>query len=113
MGAAAGSLLAALEVEACERGGGVRGGGGRGGRGGGRRSDVALKHDIHLLSRLDFYRFSYNGSDRAYVSVIAQEVEAAACGGAARYQGDEVRRDDMAKAAAPYGQPEPRPNADH
>jgi hypothetical protein len=51
-----------------------------GGRGGGRRSDVALKHDIYLLGRLDnglgFYRFSYNGSDRAYVGVIAQEVQA-------------------------------------
>jgi len=57
-------------------GGGMRGGG----RGGGRRSDVALKHDIHLLGRLDnglgFYRFSYNGSDKAYVGVIAQEVQA-------------------------------------
>ncbi len=61
-------------------GGGGRGGGGvgRGGGGGGRRSDVALKHDIILLGRLDnglgFYRFSYNGSERAYVGVIAQEV---------------------------------------
>ena len=57
----------------------MRGGGGRGG-GGGRRSDVALKHDIHLLGRLDnglgFYRFSYNGSDKAYVGLIAQEVQA-------------------------------------
>jgi hypothetical protein len=26
---------------------------------------------------------------------------------------DEAFRDDMAKAAAPYGQPERRPNADH
>jgi hypothetical protein len=55
----------------------ARGGGGR--AGGGRRSDVALKHDIILLSRLDnglgFYRFSYNGSERAYVGVIAQEVQ--------------------------------------
>jgi hypothetical protein len=53
------------------------GGGGRGG--GGRRSDVALKHDIILLGRLDnglgFYRFSYNGSDQAYVGVMAQEVQ--------------------------------------
>ena len=66
-------------------GGGFRGGGGGGfrgggGRGGGRRSDVALKHDIVLLGRLDnglgFYRFSYNGSDKAYVGVIAQEVQA-------------------------------------
>ena len=55
-------------------------GGGRGGGRGGRRSDVALKHEIHLLRRLDnglgFYRFSYNGSDKAYVGVIAQEVQA-------------------------------------
>jgi hypothetical protein len=60
--------------------GGFRGGGGGGGRGGGRRSDIALKHDIYLLGRLEnglgFYRFSYNGSDKAYVGVIAQEVEA-------------------------------------
>jgi hypothetical protein len=59
------------------RGGGIRGGGGRGG---GRRSDVALKHDIYLLGHLDnglgFYRFSYNGSHKAYVGVIAQEVQA-------------------------------------
>jgi hypothetical protein len=70
---------------AAARGGGgapraaARGGGGRGG-GGGRRSDVALKHDIILLGRLEnglgFYRFSYNGSDQAYVGVIAQEVQA-------------------------------------
>lgn len=64
-------------------GGGMRahGGGGRGGggRGGGRRSDIRVKHDITLLGRLDnglgFYRFSYNGSSKAYVGVIAQEVE--------------------------------------
>ena len=58
-------------------GGGFRGGGG--GFGGGRRSDIALKHDIHLLGSLDnglgFYRFSYNGSDRAYVGVMAQDVQ--------------------------------------
>src|SRR5262245_36584116 len=60
------------------RGGGaprMAGGGGRGGR----RSDVALKHDITLLGRLDkglgFYRFSYNGSEQAYVGVMAQEVQ--------------------------------------
>src|SRR5437667_812533 len=57
--------------------GGV-GGGGRGG-GGGRRSDMVLKHDITLLGHLDnglgFYRFSYNGSDKAYVGVMAQEVQ--------------------------------------
>jgi hypothetical protein len=60
-------------------GGGARVGGGPRG-GGGRRSDAALKHDIVLLGHLDnnlgFYRFSYNGSDRAYVGVIAQEVQA-------------------------------------
>ena len=59
------------------RGGG--GGGGRGGGGGGRRSDIRLKHDITLLGRLDdglgFYRFAYNGSDKAYVGVMAQEVQ--------------------------------------
>ena len=46
---------------------------------GGRRSDIALKHDIVLLGHfpngIGFYRFSYNGSDRAYVGVIAQEVQ--------------------------------------
>jgi hypothetical protein len=63
-------------------GGGMRGGGGGGGRGGGgggRRSDIALKHDISLLGHLDnglgFYRFSYNGSEKAYVGVMAQEVQ--------------------------------------
>jgi hypothetical protein len=70
---------------AARRGGGGRGlgGGGRGfggGRRGGRRSDVRLKHDVVLLGRLDdglgFYRFAYNGSNRAYVGVLAQEVQA-------------------------------------
>lgn len=64
-------------------GGGGRGGGGGGGRGGGggggRRSDIALKHDIVLLGRLPsglpFYRFSYDGSNRPYVGVMAQEVQ--------------------------------------
>jgi hypothetical protein len=55
-------------------GGGHRGGGGRGGR----RSDIRLKHDIVLLGYLNdglgLYRFSYNGSDRPYVGVMAQEV---------------------------------------
>jgi hypothetical protein len=63
--------------------GGPRGGGGRvggGGRGGGgRRSDIAVKHDIVLLgylaNGLGYYRFSYNGSERAYVGVLAQEVQ--------------------------------------
>ena len=57
-------------------GGGFRGGGGRGG---GRRSDIALKHDILLLGHLEnglgFYRFAYNGSNKAYVGVMAQEVQ--------------------------------------
>ena len=64
-------------------GGGARmggGGGGRGGGGGGRRSDIVLKHDIvllgHLNNGLGYYRFAYNGSERAYVGVIAQEVQA-------------------------------------
>lgn len=65
-------------------GGGHRGfaaarGGFRGGRGGGRRSDVRLKHDINLLGRLDnglgFYRFVYNGGAKAYVGVMAQELQ--------------------------------------
>jgi hypothetical protein len=37
-----------------------------------------LKHDVVLLGYLNdglgFYRFSYNGGDRPYVGVIAQEV---------------------------------------
>jgi Protein of unknown function (DUF3300) len=60
-------------------GGGGRGGGGGGRGGGGRRSDIALKYDINLLGYLDnglgFYRFSYNGSNKAYVGVMAQEVQ--------------------------------------
>ena len=64
-------------------GGGFRGGGGgggfRGGGGGGRRSDIALKHDVvllgHLANGLGYYRFSYLGSRKVYVGVIAQEVE--------------------------------------
>ena len=54
--------------------------GGRGGGGGGRRSDIALKHDVVLLGHLDnglgYYRFSYLGSEKAYVGVMAQEVQA-------------------------------------
>jgi Protein of unknown function (DUF3300) len=57
----------------------ARGGGGGRVGGGGRRSDVTIKHDITLLGRLDnglgFYRFTYNGSDQAYVGVMAQEVQ--------------------------------------
>jgi len=49
------------------------------GRVGVRRSDIMLKHDISFLGHLDnglgFYRFSYNGSDKAYVGVMAQEVQ--------------------------------------
>jgi hypothetical protein len=63
-------------------GGGGRAGGGGGRGGGGRRSDIALKHDVALLGRLDnglgWYRFSYRGSDRAFVGVLAQEVQAIA-----------------------------------
>ncbi|MGB7692636.1 MAG: tail fiber domain-containing protein, partial [Pseudolabrys sp.] len=48
----------------------------------GRRSDMALKHDITLLGHLDngigFYRFSYYGSDKTYVGVMAQEVQVVA-----------------------------------
>ena len=63
-------------------GGGFRGGGGGGGfrgGGGGRRSDIALKHDVvllgHLANGLGYYRFSYLGSSRSFVGVIAQEVQ--------------------------------------
>lgn len=63
-------------------GGGFRGGGGGGGfrgGGGGRRSDIALKHDVvllgHLANGLGYYRFSYRGSSKPYVGVIAQEVQ--------------------------------------
>jgi hypothetical protein len=48
------------------------------GGGRGRRSDIRLKHDITLLGRLDnglgFYRFVYNGEEKSYVGVMAQEV---------------------------------------
>jgi hypothetical protein len=53
-----------------------------GGRGGGRRSDIRLKHDITLLGRLEnglgFYRFVYDGEEKAYVGVMAQEVRTVA-----------------------------------
>jgi Chaperone of endosialidase len=43
-------------------------------------SDIRLKRDIVLLTRLDngigLYRFRYDWSDRLYVGVMAQEVEA-------------------------------------
>ena len=64
------------------RGGGAAfagGGGFRGGGGGGRRSDIELKHDVvllcHLANGLGYYRFSYLGSSKPYVGVIAQEVQ--------------------------------------
>src|ERR1700704_4422629 len=48
-----------------------------------RRSDMMLKHDISLLGHLDnglgFYRFSYNGSDKAYVGGIARQRRLSAC----------------------------------
>jgi hypothetical protein len=41
--------------------------------------NIMLKHDIVLLGYLEnglgFYRFSYNGSGKAYVGVLAQEVQ--------------------------------------
>jgi hypothetical protein len=59
--------------------GGGRGGFRGGGSGGGRRSDFRLKHEIillgHLNNGLGFYRFVYNGGEKAYVGVIAQEVK--------------------------------------
>jgi len=59
-------------------GGAMRGGGMRGG--GGRRSAIRLKHGITLVGRLDsgigLYRFIYNGGHKAYVGVIAQQVQA-------------------------------------
>jgi len=84
--AAASARGRASMASAGPRGGGGasfagRGGGGGGfhGGGGGRRSDIALKHDVillgHLANGLGYYRFSYIGSDKAYVGVIAQEVE--------------------------------------
>ena len=60
-------------------GAGFRGGGGGGRGGGGRRSDIQLKHDIvllgHLNNGLGYYRFAYNGSEKPYVGVMAQEVQ--------------------------------------
>jgi hypothetical protein len=42
-------------------------------------SDIQAKHDIALLGLLNygvgFYRFSYIGSEKAYVGVMAQEVQ--------------------------------------
>jgi len=67
---------------------GWRGGGHWGGHGHWRRSDLQIKHDVVLLGRLDnglnLYRFSYNGSNKAYVGVIAQEVQKVLPGAVAR-----------------------------
>ena len=46
------------------------------------RSDIRLKHGIALLGRLDnalgLYRFSYKGSHKVHVGVMAQEVRTVA-----------------------------------
>jgi hypothetical protein len=76
-------------------GGGFHGGGFRGGGGGGRRSDIALKHDVVLLGHLDnglgYYRFSYLGSSKVYVGVMAQEVQALIPGAVIRGSDDYLR----------------------
>jgi hypothetical protein len=50
-----------------------------GGPGASSMSDIRAKHDIvllgHLKNGLGFYRFSYNGTDKAFVGVMAQEVK--------------------------------------
>lgn len=47
-----------------------------------------MKHDVVLLGHLDnglgYYRFSYLGSDKAYVGVMAQEVQAVMPGAVTR-----------------------------
>ena len=47
-----------------------------------------MKHDVALLGRLGnglgYYRFGYIGSDKAYVGVLAQEVQAVAAGAVVR-----------------------------
>jgi hypothetical protein len=47
------------------------------GRVGFRRSDMMLKHGISFLGYLDnglgYYRFSYNGSNKSYVGVMARK----------------------------------------
>jgi hypothetical protein len=102
----------ALRGHASLGGGGRHIGGGGGGfrGGGGRRSDVALKHDVSLLGWLDnglgFYRFVYNGGDRAYVGVMAQEVQAVVPHAVVR--GDDgylrVRYDKIGVKFESYGQ---------
>ena len=67
-------------------GGGFRGGGGGGFRGGGggaavagdapiSRSSTTSSCSAILPNGLGYYRFSYNGNNRAYVGVMAQEVQ--------------------------------------
>lgn len=55
------------------------GGGGGGGGSGSSSSDIRVKHDIVRLGTLangvGFYRFAYNGEDKPYVGVMAQEIE--------------------------------------
>jgi hypothetical protein len=88
-------------------GGGFRGGGGRGGggRGGGRRSDVNVKHDIVLLGRfangMGLYRFAYNGSQKLYVGVMAQEAIKVAPQAVSR-DGEGYLRVDYDKLGVPF-----------
>lgn len=74
-GGAGGGILAGLS--------GFLGGGGNGGsqggqQGGGIFSDKRLKHNIQLVGKspsgINIYQFSYNGSDKRYQGVLAQEV---------------------------------------
>jgi hypothetical protein len=62
-----------------------------------RRSDVMLKHDIaligHLQNGLGFYRFSYNGTDKVYVGVMAQEVQTVMPEAVQRYSDGYLRVD--------------------
>ena len=97
-----GGMRAAVVAAACAWVAAAGGGGGGGGRGGGRRSDISVKHDIAFLGRLDnglgFYRFSYNGSDKAYVGVMAQEVHS--CG---RMRSAATKRASCAWTTAGWG----------
>ena len=80
---AAASAAAPVGGGGSSGGGGFRGGGGFAAAAAPRRrrapSDITFKHDIvllgHLTNGIGYYRFSYNGSDRAYVGVIAQDVQ--------------------------------------
>jgi hypothetical protein len=47
----------------------------------------------HLSNGIGFYRFSYNGSDRAYVGVMAQEVQTVAPEAVTRGQDGYLRVD--------------------